>query len=117
MPHHAKHPCRAPGCAELTAERYCERHRREVAQRYEKYQRGYSPRVRYGRAWEKIRNAYVERHPLCEDCRRRGRLTPTREVHHIVPLSDGGTHAWANLRALCKPCHSAITAKTHKLGG
>ena len=37
-------------------------------------------------------------------------LTPTEESHHILPLSRGGTHAESNLMALCKPCHSRITA-------
>ena len=38
-------------------------------------------------------------------------LTPAQEVHHILPLSRGGTHEDANLMALCKPCHSEITAR------
>ena len=37
--------------------------------------------------------------------------TPTEEIHHIVPLSHGGTHAEDNLMALCKPCHSRITVE------
>ena len=41
---------------------------------------------------------------------REGRTTAAAEVHHIVPLADSGTHAWDNLRALCKRCHSRITA-------
>ena len=38
-------------------------------------------------------------------------LTPAQEVHHILPLSRGGTHDDSNLMALCKPCHSEITAR------
>ena len=34
-----------------------------------------------------------------------------QEVHHIIPLADGGTHDEDNLMSLCKPCHSRITAK------
>ena len=41
----------------------------------------------------------------------RGKLTPAQEVHHILPLSRGGSHDDANLMALCKPCHSEITAR------
>ena len=44
-------------------------------------------------------------------CRREGRVTAAAEVHHIVPLSAGGTHDESNLMALCKPCHSRITAR------
>nr|WP_255407226.1 MULTISPECIES: HNH endonuclease [Corynebacterium] len=34
----------------------------------------------------------------------------TQEVHHVVPLSRGGSHDFTNLMALCKPCHSRISA-------
>ena len=50
-------------------------------------------------------------HPLCEVCQREGRVTAVEEVHHIVPLAQGGTHAEDNLMALCKECHSRITAR------
>lgn len=33
----------------------------------------------------------------------------TSEVDHIVPLFDGGTNAFSNLRILHKDCHKAIT--------
>jgi 5-methylcytosine-specific restriction endonuclease McrA len=32
-------------------------------------------------------------------------------VDHIVPLQDGGAHAFDNLQYLCKLCHGAKTAK------
>ena len=48
---------------------------------------------------------------FCEECYKCGILTPTEEIHHIVPLSHGGTHADDNLMALCKPCHSRITVE------
>lgn len=48
------------------------------------------------------RAAYVAKHPLCEDCEAAGRLTPVQEVHHVVPLSQGGTHDPSNLRSLCR---------------
>ena len=46
----------------------------------------------------------------CEMCRREGRVTAAEEVHHILPLADGGSHDAENLMALCKSCHSRITA-------
>jgi hypothetical protein len=36
---------------------------------------------------------------------------PAREVHHIKPLSHGGTNESDNLMSLCTPCHSEITAR------
>ena len=38
---------------------------------------------------EKIRDRYAREHPLCEMCKEDGRLTPTDEVHHILPVSQG----------------------------
>ncbi|HHV04214.1 MAG TPA: HNH endonuclease [Bacteroidales bacterium] len=46
---------------------------------------------------------------VCEECKKQGKLTPT-EVHHIKPMSEGGTHDWDNLMSLCKSCHSRITS-------
>ncbi|WP_256262960.1 HNH endonuclease signature motif containing protein [Listeria monocytogenes] len=41
-------------------------------------------------------------------CKEDGRLTPTDEVHHILPISQGGTHDRNNLMSLCKSCHNKI---------
>ena len=111
MPSKPKRPCSHPGCPKLTNGRFCEDHAKLEAQRYEKYDRDPATRRRYGRAWKRIRDRYVAAHPLCEECSKQGKMTPTEEVHHILPLSKGGTHSEENLMALCKSCHSAITAR------
>ena len=111
VPSKPKRPCSHPGCPKLTHGRFCEEHEKEEARRYEKYDRDPAVHRRYGRAWKRIRDRYVAAHPLCEECKKQGKLTPTEEVHHILPLSKGGTHAESNLMALCKSCHSAITAR------
>lgn len=41
----------------------------------------------------------------------KGVYTPTEEIHHMKPLSQGGTHDRDNLKALCKACHARIHAK------
>ncbi|WP_331489193.1 HNH endonuclease [Enterococcus faecium] len=46
-------------------------------------------------------------------CLKEGRLTPVEEVHHIVPLSQGGTHRNDNLMSLCQSCHTKLH---HELG-
>ena len=94
----------------MTDESYCPAHKRLVAARYNRYERTPEMKHRYNGAWPAIRRSYIKAHPLCEVCRREGRYTEAREVHHIIPLADGGTHGDSNLMALCKPCHSRITA-------
>ena len=58
----------------------------------------------YDRKWRLIRASFLKAHPLCA-CGARA-----VEADHLIPLRQGGTHAWSNLRPLCKPCHSRKTA-------
>lgn len=58
-----------------------------------------------------IRDKYAAEHPFCELCFARGLIVETEEIHHKLPLSEGGTHDQNNLIALCKSCHSTIHAK------
>jgi 5-methylcytosine-specific restriction protein A len=111
VPRKPKRPCSFPGCPKLTDGRFCEEHAKQEAKRYEKYDRDPAVRRRYGRAWKRIRDSYVEAHPLCEKCLEHGQLVPTEEVHHKVPLSEGGTHSRTNLISLCKSCHAKIHAE------
>jgi len=110
MPMKPKRPCSYPGCPELTNNRHCEKHQKEMDSRYNN-ERALLMRKRYGRHWKRIRDRYIRLHPLCEQCQKDGKLTPAGEVHHIVPLSKGGDHDEENLMALCTSCHSTITAK------
>ena len=110
MPWKPKHPCSYPGCPELTTERFCEKHKKLANRQYDRYSRDKAARKIYGSSeWKKIRARFLAAHPLCEQCRKEGRLTVATEVHHILPLRHGGTHADENLMALCKPCHSRIS--------
>ena len=109
MPYKPKSPCAHPGCPKLSDGRFCDAHAKQDAREYEKYRRDPETRKRYGRAWKRIRDRYIAKHPLCEQCEEAGQLTPSQEVHHIIPLSEGGTHEESNLKALCTPCHSGIT--------
>jgi 5-methylcytosine-specific restriction protein A len=110
MPRKPKKPCRYPGCPNLTDESYCPEHKRLVAAQYNRYERTPDMKKRYKGPWPAIRRRFLAGHPLCEMCLREGMYTEAREVHHILPLADGGSHDTSNLMALCKPCHSRITA-------
>ncbi|WP_302131795.1 HNH endonuclease [uncultured Dialister sp.] len=111
MPWKPKKPCAYPGCKELTKGRYCEQHQKLMDKYYDTHERSPVSKKRYGRAWKRIRDRYIGKHPLCEMCLKNNKITPATEVHHIRPLSRGGTHDEDNLMALCKPCHSQITAE------
>lgn len=111
MPTKPKTPCGYPGCPELIHGRYCDTHQRIVNKQYERYERDPLTQKRYGREWKHIRDRYIKSHPLCNECLKNNILTTAAEVHHILPLSHGGTNDFINLMSLCKPCHSSISAK------
>ncbi len=112
MPKRPKKPCAYPSCPRLTDERYCEKHKKLAVKQYDKYGRSPEVKKRYGWQWQKVRRAFLAKHPLCEMCEKEHRLTKATEVHHILPLAAGGTSDEDNLMPLCKVCHSRITAKT-----
>ena len=112
MPKKPLRPCSHPGCPNLCEGQFCEQHRVVERRKYDKYERSADVNNKYGRAWKRIRDRYIKAHPLCEECQKQGKLTPAEEVHHILPLSKGGDSSADNLMALCKPCHSRITAES-----
>lgn len=111
MPRKPKKPCSNPSCSKLVEGRFCDKHLKEYNRAYEKYERDPAIKKRYGRAWQKIRNKYINTNPICEECFKKNVFTKADEVHHILPLSKGGNHNEDNLMSLCKPCHSRISAK------
>lgn len=80
----------------------------ERQKQYDRYNRAPNHDKKYGNNWKRIRGLYVKKHPLCERCLKEGRITPVEEVHHIVPLSRGGTNQFSNLMSLCQSCHTII---------
>ena len=55
-----------------------------------------------GRRWRRIRRRVLDRDGWrCRSCGKAGRL----EVHHVVPVEQGGTDAPINLQVLCVSCH------------
>ena len=104
MPRKPKRPCSYPGCPNLTYGRYCEEHERFMMRRYNSVERNPRAKRRYGPDWKRIRRAFLDEHPFCEVCRRNGRYVEADTVHHIKPLSEGGTNDEGNLMALCHSC-------------
>ena len=112
-------PCAKAGCAALTREGYCQKHRppprrdsRSDAAR-ERHKLYAQP------VWtNRLRPAQLLRQPFCADCARHGVRTRATEVDHIVP--NGGDAALfrdaENLQSLCKACHSRKTMRENKAG-
>jgi len=60
---------------------------------------------KYPTNWNELRKQALERAGYrCEQCGRTGRL----HVHHIIPVSEGGSHDLSNLMVLCPHCHSKM---------
>lgn len=76
-------------------------------------QRGTSASRGYGYKWQQARAGYLALHPLCAECERNGRIDIARELDHIVPHKGDMALFWkrSNWQGLCKPCHSAKTAR------
>lgn len=69
---------------------------------YEQYPENYE---QYPEDWEDIRRAVLKRDDYCcANCR----STENLHVHHIVPLSVGGSNEQSNLKTLCKGCHTRL---------
>ncbi len=111
MPRKPLRPCSHPGCPALTDGQYCPAHRKLAASHYNRYERDPVIQKKYAGTWPRVRAQFLAAHPLCAVCERDGRVTAAEEVHHILPLAKGGTHAEENLLALCRSCHSRITAR------
>jgi hypothetical protein len=62
----------------------------------------------YGRSWKKVRNAKVQRNPLCE-LAYDGCTLFTDAVHHIN--HDPRFNDWSNLLSVCQHCHLIYHAR------
>lgn len=65
--------------------------------------------------WRKLRETYMKQSPLCEECLKKGKVTPASSVHHIKsPFKNGQVDKalfldFNNLESICHECH----AETH----
>lgn len=64
------------------------------------------------KAWKKVREFVIERDKgLCQRCKREGRLTAGKIVHHKIPLTPANINDTRislnpdNLEYVCKECH------------
>ena len=66
------------------------------------------------KTWQRVRKYVWQRdNGLCQDCLKKGLITPGKEVHHIVELTEDNISDASialdanNLITLCKSCHEA----------
>jgi 5-methylcytosine-specific restriction protein A len=113
----AKHPCRQPGCPNLTAEKYCQMHShlqiKETKTQRARADAKRNPNVRdlYDARWARYSMRFRRQHPLCAICEREGRLTATEVTDHIIPHRGDYVLFWDpnNHQPACKPCHDSKT--------
>ena len=116
--------CAAAACPVLVrGVTYCDKHQHEYEERraaqvktvHKAYnsKRDASDDFYKQSKWRKLSVYYRKIHPLCVECKRQGRVTPSRMVDHIEPYKTAPelAYEWSNLRALCWPCHNRIGAR------
>lgn len=74
----------------------------------------YAEKFYSSKEWQECRKAYAaSKQYLCEDCLKKGLITPGEIVHHIIHLTPANiddpsiTLNFNNLRLVCRECHAA----------
>ena len=73
-------------------------------------------RIYNSKEWKLVRNAKLNKDPLCEECKRRDKWVSATCVHHIRPIETATDYRqmqelafrFTNLMSLCYQCHSDI---------
>jgi 5-methylcytosine-specific restriction protein A len=113
MPSKPLNPCSVPGCPELVSGGRCEAHsKQDKARRAETGNSAYKTT-----RWQRIRKAYLYRHPWCVLCARQATVADHYPLSRKQLVAQGvEPDTPSRLRPLCAPCHNKETAK-HQPGG
>jgi len=76
--------------------------------------------------WRNTSREYRKANPLCEQCKKRGKVVPAYCTDHIKPINQryaydlengkyGDPLNWNNLQALCEKCHAKKSGKERHL--
>ena len=75
----------------------------------------FSRHVYHSTEWERVRQeAWARDHGLCQECLKRGRVTPAEIVHHVTELTPANandpaiTYNLDNLECVCRECHARL---------
>lgn len=102
--------CGHPRCSVKVEKGRCAQH--AVQREHQRF--NYDVRKWYRTArWLTLRTYVLHEEPLCVECHRQGRTTPSTQCDHI--RRHGGDEQMFfdrnNLQGLCASCHSAKTAR------
>ncbi|NDI33612.1 HNH endonuclease [Chengkuizengella sediminis] len=115
MPSKPKKPCNQPSCSKLTREAYCDEHKKDSNQYYDKYIREKKSKAFYqSKEWKIVRQqALTRNHHLCQYCLKQRQITPADMADHITPIKDDWSLrlVLSNLQSLCNSCHNKKTAE------
>ena len=76
-----------------------------MATGYEKY-----PHLYGSTRWRKASRRHLQRHPLCAQCEKMGRVVVATIVHHKAPHNGNEAIFWdeSGWESVCATCHSGI---------
>lgn len=68
--------------------------------------------------WTRLSRAFKASHPLCEECKKKGKIAPADVTDHVVPWPICGAEGFFNednLQALCHNCNHEKGQRDKKL--
>jgi 5-methylcytosine-specific restriction endonuclease McrA len=99
------HYCSVPACPNESTDNRgrCSQHATQINRQYRDPER---QKIFNSKAWKGFRKRRLVLNPICERCK----AASSVEVHHIIPLAQGGdVFTIPGTMALCKPCHAHYT--------
>lgn len=113
MPVAPKRPCSHPGCAELVSsgQRVCKSHQR-AQWKSQDDRRGTAASRGYNSRWQKARETFLRRNPLCRMCLDADLIVQAEMVDHVIPHRGNQDLFWDtdNWQSLCQRHHRIKTA-------
>lgn len=101
-----RRPCARPGCPNLVRRGRCPEHQKDDPSDWSNRKHDPTQRLYSSARWQRVRERYRKRHPICERCAAQGKTTPVEVVHHRKPIKEGGApFDERNLEGLCRTHH------------
>lgn len=86
---------------------------RHGSPRGERPSRGTANQRGYTYQWQVYSKRFLFEHPLCEECKRHGRVAAAKVVDHVKPHRGDQVLFWdaSNHQSMCLSCHGIKSAK------